>query len=84
MAAKTKGVVPLAEIPTTASYLFMATCLSANLPSSVRSSTFSWDLFVAFCPPAIILWTSSGGVPKVGTHSHASITPIRPLLPAPT
>ena len=29
-------------------------------------------------------WTSAGGVPNVGGHSAASITPSRPLVPAPT
>ena len=35
-------------------------------------------------PPAITACTVSGSVPKVGGHSAASITPSRPLVPAPT
>ena len=39
---------------------------------------------MAFLPPAMMPWTSSGLVPKVGGISADSTMPSRPLVPAPT
>lgn len=82
-AAATKGVIPLAEIPTTTSP-FRTRFLIFFRPSLARSSAPSCDRNTACFPPAMIDCTSWGEVLKVGGHSAASSTPSRPLVPAPT
>ena len=53
-------------------------------PARASSSAPSTDRKTAPRPPAITAWTWRGDVLKVGGHSAASITPSRPLVPAPT
>jgi hypothetical protein len=83
-AAPTYGVVPLAAMPTTTSFLPTPREFTSRSPAPVSSSAPSMDLTRAAGPPAISPTTISGGVPKVGGHSAASSTPSRPLVPAPT
>src|SRR5881392_3644483 len=83
-AARTKGVVPLAAIPTTTSSLDTFAPSIAAAPAFTSSSAPSTLLTSAPYPPAMIPTTSAGGVPNVGGHSAASSTPRRPDVPAPT
>ena len=83
-AARTKGVVPLAAMPTTTSAADTFRSSMAAMPASRSSSAPSIDVTSAGSPPAMIPCTISGGEPKVGGHSEASSTPSRPLVPAPT
>ena len=83
-AARTKGVVPLAAMPTTTSSGPTRRASISPIPAFTSSSAPSIDRTSAGRPPAMMPTTISGGVPKVGGHSAASSTPSRPLVPAPT
>ena len=55
----------------------------SSFPNSKESSAPSTATVMAASPPAIKPITISGSTPNVGTHSAASSTPKRPLVPAP-
>src|SRR2546428_812851 len=74
--ARTKGVTPLAAMPTTASRA-RARARTARAPAPASSSAPSTDLKTARRPPAITAWTSEGRVLKVGGHPAASSPPRR-------
>ena len=79
----TNAVTPLAEMPTTTSprrTRARTTRAAARASSSAPSRERNTDCR----PPAMIACTRPGRVPNVGGHSAASITPSRPLVPAPT
>src|SRR5690606_17244275 len=82
-APSTKGVLPLALIPTTRSP-GRARWATWAAPSASSSSASSTALRKASTPPARITSTPSSPTPKVGYHSTASRIPSRPLVPAPT
>ncbi len=82
-AASTYGVVPLAVIPTTTSRPVNFFARRSRSAFASESSAPSTAPVTAGRPPAINACTSSGEVPKVGGHSAASRTAIRPLEPAP-
>src|SRR5579884_510245 len=75
-AASVNRVVPLALIPTTASFG----------PTASRSSSAGPSIASSSSPPlsATIATTSPGAQPKVGPHSNASSSASRPEVPAPT
>src|SRR5581483_6729691 len=83
-ALSTYGVVPLAAIPTTMSFLVRAILRRSLAPFAVESSAPSTAPAMARLPPAISAITSRFETPKVGGHSAASRIARRPLDPAPT
>jgi hypothetical protein len=83
-AATTNGVRPLEAMPMTVSSGPISASSIADAPASASSSAPSMGLAIADGPPAMMAKTSSGGVLKVGGHSEASTTPMRPGVPAPT
>ena len=80
----TKGVPELAAIPTTMSSPESSLARRASTEAVTESSAPSTAFHTASRPPAMTACTVPGSVPKVGGHSAASITPSRPLVPAPT
>jgi len=83
-APSTYGVVPLAAIPTTTSFGVIRIPRKSRSPFRFESSAPSTARVIARRPPAINARTTFAETPNVGGHSAASITPIRPLDPAPT
>ncbi len=83
-APRTKGVLPEAERATNASDPEKPWSSRAFPPIVSSSSAASTERKTASGPPAINAWNPSGRTPKVGGSSAASITPRRPLVPAPT
>ncbi len=77
------GVRPEAEMPMTVSSGPIFSAARSSAASSFESSAPSTALTIAEGPPAIRPTTAAGSVLKVGGHSLASSTPIRPAVPAP-
>src|SRR5438552_36563 len=82
-AARTNGVTPLAETPTTTSP-GRTRVPTARAAARASSSAPSRDRKTAAWPPAMIACTRRRGVPNVRGHPAASRTPRRPPVPAPT
>ncbi len=78
------GVRPLAVKPTMTSFAVRTIRFRSLTASSSLSSAPSTALMNAPSPPAISPITVLKSTPKVGGHSEASSTPMRPLVPAPT
>ena len=70
-------------MPTTTSLVVGAKSLRSARAISALSSAFSTDRRKAFSPPAMYPLTIPWSTPKVGQHSEASRTPMRPDVPAP-
>lgn len=77
------GVRPEAEMPMTLSSEERSSAVRSCAASSLESSAPSTAATMAEGPPAMRPTTSAGSVLKVGGHSLASRTPIRPAVPAP-
>src|SRR5580704_12137986 len=82
-AETTYGVRPLAESPSTTSFLVGRRRAMSRWPSSSESSLTSTGDASAFGPPAMMYCTVCGVVEKYGGHSQASSEAMRPLEPAP-